>query len=37
MPQENMTGRYMTFIGIAGDRNSRELMVLPERIAVESC
>jgi hypothetical protein len=31
MQQEEKTDRYVTFIGIEGDRNSRELMVLLRR------
>jgi hypothetical protein len=31
MQQGDKTDRYVTFIGIEGDRNSRELMVLLRR------
>ena len=31
MPQENKPDRYVSFVGIEGDKNSRELMVMLRR------
>jgi len=37
MPQENKPDRYVSFVGIEGDKNSQELMVMLRRHIDDPC